>query len=155
MYPLKNLISNLSTTTWELTLDKYNTAADTPRHNQHDLPKQTLFIHGHDVQQDNVVIEKQNIIKPTEDQLYSLSQFENYLQRDNQFLIFIHGGPGVGKTWTINELKKMDTLHRKHDSAAFTGVAASLLSGGETIHSLFHITVGKKAECYLNTTLHD
>ena len=49
----------------------------------------------------------------------------------------------------------MDTVNRKHVCTAFTGVAASLLSGGETIHSLFHIPVGKKAEYYLNTTLHD
>jgi hypothetical protein len=43
----------------------------------------------------------------------------------------------------------MDTSDRKHVSTAFTGVAASLLSGGETIHSLFHIPLGKKAEYYL------
>ena len=85
----------------------------------------------------------------------ALSQIDEYLQRDDQFLVCIHGGPGVGKTWTINELKKNNKLHKKHVSTAFTGVAASLLSGGETIHSLFHIPVGKKTEYYKNTTLND
>jgi PIF1-like helicase len=63
----------------------------------------------------------------------------------------MHGGPGVGKTWTVNEFKNM--LCRKNEKilcTAFTGVAASLLTGGETIHSLFQFHFGKKK--YSNLT---
>jgi PIF1-like helicase len=148
--------NELSTTMWEVILDKHNTVP-TPTNNEHELlPMQPYKINCNDLLSNTVPKIINDIIKPTNDQLFALSQLDNYLQTNEQFLIFIHGGPGVGKTWTINQFKnKMENLNKKHISTAYTGVAASLLSGGETIHSLFHIPVGKKAEFYVNNTLHD
>ena len=95
---------------------------------------------------------------PTNDQLKVLQVLKSYLQefQDKQFLLFIHGGPGVGKTWTINEFKNMLREKRlKFLCTAYTGVAASLLNGGETIHSLFQFYIGKNNICHSNSTLSD
>ena len=93
--------------------------------------------------------------KPTNDQSKALSILENYLTNEThtQLLLFIHGGPGVGKTWTIK--KKLKNLHKKILCTAYTGAAASLLFGGETIHSLFQIPVGKSTETITQSSLSD
>ena len=52
--------------------------------------------------------------KPTNDQSKALSILENYLTNEThtQLLLFIHGGPGVGKTWTIK--KKVEKFAQKN-----------------------------------------
>jgi len=57
-----------------------------------------------------------------------------------QLFLLIHGGPGVGKTWTLH---RMQEILREFDLGvlfcAFAGSAASLLPNAETINTLFHI----------------
>lgn len=87
-----------------------------------------------------------------------MSILENYLTNEThtQLLLFIHGRPGVRKTWTINEFKKkLENLHKKFLCTAYTGAAASLLVGGETIHSLFQIPVGNSTETITQSSLSD
>jgi Cdc6-like AAA superfamily ATPase len=82
---------------------------------------------------------------PTNDQLLQVLKSHMEDSKNEQFLVFIHGGPGLGKTWTVNEFKNMlSSNNEKYLCTAFTGNATSLLSGGETIHSLFQFYVGKK-----------
>lgn len=86
-------------------------------------------------------------INPTNDQSNVLKTLTYCVEKNynEQFLIFIHGGPGVGKTWTMNEFKKtLMKNNKKFICTAYTGVAASLLTGGETIHSLFQFHIGEK-----------
>jgi hypothetical protein len=52
--------------------------------------------------------------------------------------IFVHGGPGVGKSFTIDTLTKIASFRkRKVLVAAYTGVAASNIDGGDTLHRVF------------------
>ena len=75
---------------------------------------------------------------------------------DEELLLIIHGGPGVGKTWTINEFKMMLlNANERFVCTAYTGAAASLLAGGETIHYLFQITVGKNPQSIVEDSLSD
>ncbi|RYE99541.1 MAG: hypothetical protein EOO41_00920 [Methanobacteriota archaeon] len=62
----------------------------------------------------------------------------------NAPLLLVHGGPGTGKT---HLMRTVDEAVRALGapgilSCAFTGVAASLLSRGRTIHNVFHLSVG-------------
>ena len=56
--------------------------------------------------------------------------------------LLVLGGPGVGKTYLVKRLQI--ELEREHGlklvSVAYTGVAASNIQGGKTIHSVFHLT---------------
>ena len=109
-------------------------------------------------QKDNNKCPKNIPTTATKDQIKALNFFENYLTTnfDKQLLLFIHGGPGVGKTWTINEFKsKLSHANEKFLCTAYTGAAASLLAGGETIHSLFQIPVGKNVESIVEDSLSD
>lgn len=145
--------NQLSKQIWDIIIDKNNMETKNKNYENDKLNIPEVLHKGNDIFHNYV---PEQTMRPTEDQLIALSEFQTYFQTNEQYLIFIHGGPGVGKTWTINEMKKkMDSIHLKHISTAFTGVAASLLTGGETIHSLFHIPVGKKAEYYINNNLCD
>ena len=47
--------------------------------------------------------------------MYEMRKF--FLNEKNEdFFHFIHGGPGVGKTWTINEYEKFPKKKNKKDS---------------------------------------
>jgi len=89
--------------------------------------------------------------KPTQDQAAILAKIEEHLrllqQSKNdspQLLLMIHGGPGVGKTWTIQEIMKLVEAHGfKSACTAFTGVAASLIPQAETINTTFSIPVAR------------
>ena len=103
-------------------------------------------------------ISTKTIFNPTNDQINVLKVLKSHLHefKNEQFLLFIHGGPGVGKTWTVNEFKNMlTTNNEKFLCTAFTGVAASLLNGGETLHSLFQFHVGRKKCSNLTGSLTD
>lgn len=150
------IANHLATKIWETIIDKYNTEPNSiiEENAINNIPQNKIILNDSSHTFENIY--KNVNATPTEDQLKAISEVNKYLKSEDQFLVFIHGGPGVGKTWTINEIKKeMNKLNKKHVSIAFTGVAASLLSGGETIHSLFHIPIGKKTEFYNNTTLND
>lgn len=55
-------------------------------------------------------------------------------------LFFIHGGPGVGKSYLAKKLhERLKEFQWNLSSAAPTGVAATLLVNASTIHSLFSI----------------
>ena len=63
---------------------------------------------------------------------------------DNMNLI-VHGGPGVGKSTMAKELhKRLSMCRYEMRSCAPTGIAASLLIEGQTIHSLFQIRIPSK-----------
>ncbi|KAK8807140.1 hypothetical protein WA158_003899 [Blastocystis sp. Blastoise] len=62
----------------------------------------------------------------------------NNTQPHNNNMFFIDGPGGTGKTFLYNTLIKMIRTREKPVSAvAFTGIAATLLSGGSTSHSVF------------------
>ena len=57
--------------------------------------------------------------------------------------IFLSGGPGVGKTFTVNRiLEYADALDVPYICGAFSASAATNLKSGATLHSLFQIPVG-------------
>lgn len=54
--------------------------------------------------------------------------------------LLVNGGPGVGKTFLIGEIRETAAQHGfEVISAAYTGVAASGMANGETLHGTFHI----------------
>jgi hypothetical protein len=62
--------------------------------------------------------------------------------------IFIHGGPGVGKTYLSRTIHRVLRQHLGEESlgiqgVAFTGVAAYLIPNGRTFHSFFQLLVGQ------------
>ena len=95
--------------------------------------------------------------KPTSDQLKALNiladhvdQYQNHFfdpkqPKPNQLRLLILGGPGVGKTWTINAIREMARQSFLGTcSSAFTGAAACLLPGSETCNSLLAIPATEK-----------
>ena len=90
--------------------------------------------------------------KPTQDQLKVLQLVADHIDivqaakatlqpgKPPRLLLLILGGPGVGKTWTLNTIRKLLSESGVDSvSTAFTGAAASLIPGAETTHSLFSI----------------
>jgi hypothetical protein len=72
--------------------------------------------------------------------------------------LIVHGGPGVGKSTMAKELvRRLRECRYDMLSCAPTGIAASLLVDGKTIHSLFQIYIPKKkqttAHSHTNRTL--
>ncbi|KAK8811535.1 hypothetical protein WA158_003269 [Blastocystis sp. Blastoise] len=66
----------------------------------------------------------------------------NNTQPHNNNMFFIDGPGGTGKTFLYNTLIKMIRTREKPVLAvAFTGIAATLLSGGSTSHSVFGLTL--------------
>lgn len=63
-----------------------------------------------------------------------------------QLLLFVLGGPGVGKTWSVNTLiQLLDSIRAKGVLAsAFMGSAASNIPGSGTVHRLYNIPIPKK-----------
>ena len=63
---------------------------------------------------------------------------------ENQYsrLFFMDGPAGSGKTFTYNYLIS-ETISRgfKSATAAWTGIAATLLTNGSTLHGLFKLPV--------------
>lgn len=73
--------------------------------------------------------------------LVAKEQYENFphlYQEPPPFKLIIHGGPGTGKTRLAEAIVSRILHHGKNVScAAPTGVAASLLYQGRTLHNLF------------------
>ncbi|XP_057305225.1 ATP-dependent DNA helicase PIF1-like [Hydractinia symbiolongicarpus] len=60
----------------------------------------------------------------------------------NNRLFFIDGPGGTGKTYTYNYIiKELKRRGMKVGTSAWTGIAATLLDGGRTVHSLFRLPV--------------
>ena len=69
------------------------------------------------------------------------SNVANNIEQD-QCVFFLDGPAGTGKTFTYNYLiKELKGRGIKVATAAYTGIAATLLSGGRTLHSLFKLPV--------------
>ena len=105
---------------------------------------------------------------PTTDQLRCLQIVSDHIDHlctekanngsdRRQLLLFIHGGPGVGKTWVVNTIREMlEKAEIGSVSTAFTGAAASMIPTAETIHSLFTLPIhdgGDKLTPLNNTQL--
>jgi hypothetical protein len=61
--------------------------------------------------------------------------------------LFIHGGPGVGKSTLSHSIGELIRQYQFNVySCAYCGVAASNLINGQTIHSLFELPIIKKSE---------
>ena len=58
--------------------------------------------------------------------------------------VFVHGGPGVGKTHTINTISALYPSG-KIKIVASTGTASTLLTGSQTIHSALCLGINDKA----------
>ena len=61
--------------------------------------------------------------------------------------VLIHGGPGTGKSFFANILiEKARTITQggKIQCCAPTGIAATLLPGGQTVHSLLKLPIDKR-----------
>lgn len=70
---------------------------------------------------------------------YTNSQLRATICREKGDNLFITGKPGVGKTEYIKAISERETAKgRKVVLAASTGLAASNLDGGRTIHSILH-----------------
>ncbi len=61
--------------------------------------------------------------------------------------VFVHGGPGVGKTFLINAIQEsMESHGFSSSSCALTGVASGALPDKRTMHSTFGIKVTTKKQ---------
>ena len=68
-------------------------------------------------------------------------------QRPKPPRVFVHGGPGVGKTFLINAIHESMEKHGfSSSSCALTGVASGALPDKRTMHSTFGIKVGNKKQ---------
>ena len=56
--------------------------------------------------------------------------------RGQQLLLFIHGGPGTGKTTLANAIMEMATVFNFETRFSATSGVAGLLNNGTTIHHL-------------------
>lgn len=104
--PNNSISSKSSQNLWNIIIDKHSHVTITGEGNINKVNEQSIHTNINNTIQNISNADKQKDINPTDDQLYTLSKLEKYLHVDEQFLTFIHGGPGVGKTWTINEFKK-------------------------------------------------
>ena len=91
--------------------------------------------------------------RPTLEQYRALQTFASYIDAYSNYLrnpmlypeplplrILIHGGPGTGKSFLLNIIKQMIAdAHLGAVSSAFTGVAATIIPGSETLSTLFHL----------------
>ena len=78
-----------------------------------------------------------------------LSHIDNVSKETHtgNMLLIVHGGPGVGKSTMAKELvARLRTYGKDVASCAPTGMAASLLVDGRTIHSLFKLRLPKQRE---------
>ena len=69
------------------------------------------------------------------------SKFKRLIEANVQLLQVVLGGPGTGKTHMLNRF--IETCGLKCVRGAFTGIAASLISG-RTLHSMFALGRGEK-----------
>ena len=70
---------------------------------------------------------------------------EHKQNKESPNLIFLQGRAGTGKTFTTNILiKKLKESGHKVLVAGTTGIAASQYKGGQTVHSLFALTIDQK-----------
>jgi hypothetical protein len=71
-------------------------------------------------------------------------KYPNQYQCPSPLRMIIHGGPGTGKTRLAESIVSRIQQHGSHVAcAAPTGVAASLLPGGRTLHNLFSFPVSR------------
>jgi len=82
-------------------------------------------------------------MKPNSDQTNVLNVIQRHIERlqskksSDPFILLIHGGPGVGKTWTVNKARELfEAAGMETVSTAFTGSAATMIPTAETMHSL-------------------
>lgn len=72
-----------------------------------------------------------------------------------QKLLFVDGPGGSGKTYLLNLIIKRAQLKNKTICVgAYTGIAASLLPLGQTVHSLFGLPLKLTENCASNIGLH-
>ena len=75
----------------------------------------------------------------TEEQLLFLNDAEQSLEENKQFFAFVNADAGTGKTFTLNTLIARLIYHHNIQviSAAFSGIASTLLLNGRTFHCQF------------------
>ena len=69
------------------------------------------------------------------------------LDPNKPYLIFLQGRAGTGKTYTTNALiQKLKQNGKNVLVSATTGIAASQYQNGQTVHSLFGLTIDQKIQ---------
>ena len=79
----------------------------------------------------------------TEEQKLVLFEAEQSIMNATSFYAFINADAGTGKTYTLNTLiARLTYVHKVQViSAAFTGIASTLILNGRTFHSQFKATL--------------
>ena len=83
-------------------------------------------------------------------QQYFVDSVLNILQAHSEdsnapYLMFLQGRAGTGKTYTTNTLiNQLRTNSKKVLVSGSTGIAASQYHGGQTVHSLFALSIDQK-----------
>ena len=99
------------------------------------------------IKEDNVYDPKEELLKANKmmlsmnnEQQLIVDQFEHFLQDNKQELIFIDGPGGTGKTYVFNTIIHLCLAHKKRVcNMAFSGIAATILKAGRTIHNRFKL----------------
>jgi len=81
-------------------------------------------------------------IKLNDDQENVWTTVQNALQRTSSNTIFVTGDGGTGKTYLFNAIiSRLRDMRIRVIASAYTGCAATLLTGGATVHSVFRFGI--------------